>query len=666
MVPAGLGGLVVLVIAVGIVVLLTRDVTEFRDLLTAELSKSTGRKVAITGAFDLSIGFSPSIVAEDITIANAPWGTRPEMLKARRLEVEVGLFSILGGSVETKRLVIEGADLLFETNQAGESNWPFKSTDQARPAADAELLAADGLEINDPLITLLDGRTGRARTLKLDSATGGLDPTRALLLIEGTGALNQLPLEVKLSIGRRGPQAPPSLALKAGEAALNVQGTVEHPAEFDGFDVTATLSAPSLTALGALAGSGALPPKVGPVSLSGRLKATGKHYALDDLAASIGVTRFSGAVAVALDGAVPRITGALAATAVDLDLLLGAPAKGRKKGGGRLFSDEPLTIDLPAEGDLELSFRADSADYRGTRLSDLATTLTIKGRLAALKPLAFKLAGGAMTGEASLDLGGKAPALALRGALRGVELRQALTLFDAGQGGQGRVDIDANLRATGNSARQLAGSLGGRLDFAMGRGRLETGLIDLIAVDLFQRLMPWNVAQSYTAVNCAVARFPIERGVMRAERLLLDTSEMTMGGEGTINLARESMSLRLVPKPKDPALFSLAVPVVVEGPIASPSAAPDSEAVALGIAGSALGTLVNPLGILIPFVSAGSGDENPCVSALKGGGKKGGAEAKAKSKEKGRGKASGPVDSVIEGVGEGLGTIGKGIGSIFD
>ncbi|MBM3483037.1 MAG: hypothetical protein FJX66_07020, partial [Alphaproteobacteria bacterium] len=93
-------------------------------------------------------------------------------------------------------------------------------------------------------------------------------------------------------------------------------------------------------------------------------------------------------------------------------------------------------------------------------------------------------------------------------------------------------------------------------------------------VDLVQQLMPWNVSKASTTVNCMVARFPIDRGVMRAERLLLDTTEMTMGGEGTINLGRETLNLRLVPKPKDPALFSLAVPVIVEGPIQNPNAVP--------------------------------------------------------------------------------------------
>ena len=250
--------------------------------------------------------------------------------------------------------------------------------------------------------------------------------------------------------------------------------------------------------------------------------------------------------------------------------------------------------------------------------------------------------------------------LALRGTIRGIELGQALTLLEIDQSAQGKVDIDADLRAVGDSPRSLVSALAGRLDLAMARGRIDNTLVDLLAADLVQRLMPWNADKNFSNVNCMVARFPIARGVMTAERLLLDTDKMTMGGDGTIDLARERLDLRLVPKPKDPSLFSLAVPILVEGPLNNPSAAPDSEAVALGVAGSALGTLINPLGILIPFVSAGSGDENPCVAALK----KGAAEATKKAG--GKKKKAGPVDSVIEGVGDGLGSIGKGIGSIFD
>lgn len=657
MIPAGLAGLIVIVIAVGVIILLTKDVTEYRDILTAELRKQTGRKVEIKGAFDLSVSFAPSIVAEDLSIANAPWGSRAEMLTAKRLEVKIALFPLIGGTVEAKRLVLDGADLLLETDKEGTSNWPLASTEKDR--GESELLAADSLEIKDSLITLIDGRSTKVRTLKIDQATGGLDPALNALVIEATGLINQLPLAATLSIGRKGPKAPLKLALKAGDATLDLDGTVDKPAEMEGLDVLARLDVPTLTTLGALTGSGDLPKAVGPVAFEGHIKGGGARYAVDAIVASFGPSKLTGALTLDLENEIPRLKGKLAASTIDLDLILGDDKKAKKPRGGRLFDDEPIELDWLAALDVELELSAARASYRGTTLTDLATTITARDKVATLSPLAFKTAGGAMTGEASLDGTGKTPKLALKGKMRGADLGTVLTLLGVEQSGQGKVDIDADLKSTGGSARMLAGGLGGRLDIAMGRGRLDNALIELIAVDLVQQLMPWNVGKAHATINCMVARFPIDRGVMRAERLLLDTTEMTMGGEGSINLGRETLSLRLVPKPKDPALFSLAVPILVEGPLQNPNAEPDSEAVALGVAGSALGTLINPLGILIPFVSAGSGDENPCVAALKKGGQGGKGSAS-------KGKSKGPVEDVVEGVGKGLESVGKGIGSIFE
>lgn len=670
MVPAGIGGVVVIVIAIGAIMLATQDVSAFRDLLTAEISEQTGRKVEIKGGFDLSVGFSPSIVAENVTFANATWGSRPDMLTARRLEVKVALFPMLGGRVETKRLVVDGADVLIETDPKGASNWPFGGDAET---GESELLAADSLEIRDSLLTLKNGRSGQVRTVKIDTATGGLDPATNTLALDAEGAFNQLPLVAKATIGRRGPKAPLKLDLKAGEVALTLDGVIDRPADLEGLDVAASLTAQSLTALGALAGGSTLPSAVGPIVINGRLSGGGTAYALDQLDGTLGATKLTGELKLALDGDIPRLSGALAATAISLDLFLGETKTAKKARGDRIFGDDPIDIAWLEDTDVELGLSAKTADYRGTRLSDLATTLVVRSKVATLKPLALKVAGGAFNGEARIDGGAKAPSLAVRGAARGIEFSELLAALDVDESGQGKVDIDADLRAVGGSPRALAASLGGRLDLAMGQGRIDNALIELIAVDLVQRLMPWNVAQSHANVNCMVARFPIERGVMRAERLLLDTTEMTMGGDGTIDLGRERLDLRLVPKPKDPSLFSLAVPVLVEGPLDNPSAAPDSEAVALGVAGSALGTLINPLGILIPFVSAGSGDENPCLTALKRPGKagKGATEAQGKiSKTKKKPSKLGPVGDVVEGVGEGLGeglgAIGEGIGSIFD
>jgi uncharacterized protein involved in outer membrane biogenesis len=119
-----------------------------------------------------------------------------------------------------------------------------------------------------------------------------------------------------------------------------------------------------------------------------------------------------------------------------------------------------------------------------------------------------------------------------------------------------------------------------------------------------------------TPVSCAVAQFDLKNGLATAQALLLDTRRVTVTGSGTVNLANEVLALRLDPKPKEVSLLSLANPVLVGGTLSDPTFRPDPAGVAKGLGGAALGLAMGPIGLLIPFVSAGTGDNNPCAKLL--------------------------------------------------
>ena len=121
----GITGLILLVVVVGGVLLSVQDVNKFKDLLARKVSEKTGRELTIAGNFDLSISFSPSITADNVTFENAAWGTRPEMLKLGHVEAKVALFPMLSGDIEIERLILEDMDLLAETNEDGVGNWVF-------------------------------------------------------------------------------------------------------------------------------------------------------------------------------------------------------------------------------------------------------------------------------------------------------------------------------------------------------------------------------------------------------------------------------------------------------------------------------------------------------------------------------------------------------------
>ena len=73
-------GLVVALIVISIGVLLTIDLSRFKSLVEEQVSEITGREFIIGGQFRPEFGGTLTLVAEDIRLANADWGTSDDIL----------------------------------------------------------------------------------------------------------------------------------------------------------------------------------------------------------------------------------------------------------------------------------------------------------------------------------------------------------------------------------------------------------------------------------------------------------------------------------------------------------------------------------------------------------------------------------------------------------
>ncbi|MBT5659425.1 MAG: AsmA family protein, partial [Rhodospirillaceae bacterium] len=116
-----LGVLVVAAIIGGYFFLQSIDFGQYRGLIEEQAKAATGRDLKIAGQFELDLlTLEPALTVDDVTLANAPWGSRPEMLSIKSLELEVALIPLLSGNVVVKRLVLVAPDILLETNKKGE------------------------------------------------------------------------------------------------------------------------------------------------------------------------------------------------------------------------------------------------------------------------------------------------------------------------------------------------------------------------------------------------------------------------------------------------------------------------------------------------------------------------------------------------------------------
>lgn len=114
-------------------ILQSQDFSQYRGLIEEQARAATGRQLVLAGELDLRLfSLSPALIVDDVTLKNASWGTRPDMVTLQRLEAEVALLPLFSGNLTVKRLVLVAPEIFLETDKKGRGNWIF-TPDKAAP-----------------------------------------------------------------------------------------------------------------------------------------------------------------------------------------------------------------------------------------------------------------------------------------------------------------------------------------------------------------------------------------------------------------------------------------------------------------------------------------------------------------------------------------------------
>ncbi len=267
----GLAALVLIAAAGLALVIATLDIEAQKPRIAQAVRDATGRDVALRGPIRLTPSLQPTVVAEDVGFANAPWGTRPDMARFASLEVKLALLPLVRGEVAIERIVLIEPDILLETDRAGQANWVLRPTrtPEASPPrrgrdepdqgpAVMPAVAVETLRIERGTITFRDGTTGQTTTLTIPRLEASLPvdrPSRldlqaafdgvAISLVGSTGPLAQL------LAPDAGSPFPVDVTLRVAEAQLSLKGAIAEPQAGSGYDLAVRASVPDLARLSA-------------------------------------------------------------------------------------------------------------------------------------------------------------------------------------------------------------------------------------------------------------------------------------------------------------------------------------------------------------------------------------------------------------------------------
>ena len=274
----------------------------------------------------------------------------------------------------------------------------------------------------------------------------------------------------------------------------------------------------------------------------------------------------------------PRFTGRLRVHQMPFPDLLTQAAEAREgqkkqapKPSQPVFSREPIDLDWLKRFDLALGVDILSFDPEESRAESANMTVTLQSGLLKLDPVTIEYPKGEMALMLAVDarreprvqftLYGKNlnPWLATDGQ----DTRQVMG-FDAA------LDTDIRLAAAGNSLHAMAASLDGDLYITTRHGKVRRSLLDLLFVDI----VGWSVSHirrdAYADVICGVVDFSAKQGILSTNAFFLDLQDISITGEGKIDLGQEQVQYVFLPRKKS-RLILKAEPVKVNGPLADPS-----------------------------------------------------------------------------------------------
>jgi AsmA family protein len=467
----------------------------------------------------------------------------------------------------------------------------------------------------------------------------------AVLDAAGEGQYRGGPLSLEAHLGNEetleNPDArfPIDVQIASEETRVTVEGTSTDPARLAGLDVDVVLAGPDLNRLGEIL---QLPlPATPPFKLRSHLTHEENRWNLAQLNGTVGDSDVQGDASLVLGGARPLLEAELTSNALDFDdlgLLVGAPAdpdetvseeqeRAAAEAAARenLLPDEPFDVPELRVIDARVSFQAKQVRAQKVPLEGMALDLTLEDGRLTLEPLRFAVADGTFDAVVRMDARSDALAGELDLDIGNVRLNQLLARFDIEvaeiemeQEGIGTFSGRGKLAVRGNSVSELAGSAEGQAAVIMRGGQLNALIMEAIGLDVGEAvallLTGDEEAQSeMVPIRCLVGDFELRDGVMRAEALVLDTTDSTITGKGQIDLGAETLALEFVAHPKDASVLTASTPVRIEGTFKEPEVDVVSEELQeKSLAALALGVILPVLGAVFPFIEQGETEDKNC------------------------------------------------------
>lgn len=563
----------------GVAWIATRDLSRYQAKLTDQIRKVTGRELAARVPLSIKLGSEPAMVAEGVTLSNASWGSRPDLARVQRVTLYLDPFSLLLGEIKIGRVVLEGADILVERNDVGDTNLemlPPPDGSGPHPGENRSLRMRTApifpwinlVDVKDSVLTISDGGGRPPVVVEIAKATFKAPAPNQTLQIEGRFAAPQaVPLELTGNAGSfdgwmRGLPGNIDLQGEFGDGKIAIKGGVG----VKGTTLQVTADGPDVSVLGPYV---RLPvPAGGPYSLNAKGSTQRNGFKVEVPALKVGSSELSGEALFRVDR---KGTATIAVNAdisrLDVSELRAPPSAAPAQPATspaqqRLVPAMPFSASWLGRSALSVSVRLGEVVGLGAKMQNASVTLS-----SGEQRFTFRAAGSVGGGSAGIDLiydpTGRLGQTTLTATANRVSLGELSTLLGLDLGLRDAVaDIDLRLRGSGRTTRDALNSASGAVDIGIAKGVWPNSQLVNWPAET-QRLL--GASDAGVPFNCIAGRFEVSSGVANLRRIVVDTPRAVLIGGGFVHMRTEGWEFIVAPEARDAHGAALASPMRIKG-----------------------------------------------------------------------------------------------------
>jgi uncharacterized protein involved in outer membrane biogenesis len=557
---AALATILVVILVAG-AVYISSNLDHFMQSLTTQVEENTGRNFVV-GEAALELSLNPEIELKNVSLSNAEWGSRNQMVMAESLVVKFNLLALFFGEILFDEIRFVAPVFHLETNAQGRGNWDF--LDVSLP-----IMSVDHIEINKGQVYYQDGIAGRKIKANITHLNLQQQPNNDFQVIVMEAKYRNQPVSVKGKIGRmrnwlKNVPYFLDLTIESTDIQVKVEGKIDRPIDFQGLNINLNLEAETLSSFTWLADINF--PLIGPVALGARLLDQKNGYKLDGFSLDIGGSNVSGPVEIITTKPQPKISAMLTASDFDTadfkedlsgDVTQSSEAGSQKqtKQDDRLsiFSSKALPLGVLKHIDADISYSAKKNTMFAIPVHNLNVKLLLENGLLKVRPITAVVSNGSIRADLQINASSPIVKVAANFHADQVDLGELLKAMSGkAHIDGGKTDVELAINGQGRTMKDLVSTLNGHVSSVTGKGQINYDLSlagENLVFNIFKKMNPLKEKQETTNLDCMVARFDIEDGIANIDKgLAYESESLKILGNGTIDLNSEKINIILSSK----------------------------------------------------------------------------------------------------------------------